>query len=192
MDATDTSHNPGHEPTAANIYLVGMPGSGKTATGKRLAKATGFAFADLDACLVEHEQMPVAEIFARHGEEYFRQLESGQLRQTARWQRHIIATGGGTPCFLDNMAWMNRHGLTLFLDVPLAELVRRLTANAQAQQKRPLFAGKSVDELALSLSAMLQTRLPFYETARFRLLPHETDTAKIVSFLKQKAPRLFG
>ncbi len=192
MDSTDTSNNPGLELVAANIYLVGMPGSGKTATGKRLAKATGFAFADLDARIAEHERMPVAEIFAQHGEEYFRQLESGKLRQTDGWQRHIIATGGGTPCFLDNMAWMNRHGLTLFLEVPLAELVRRLTANAQAQQKRPLFAGKSVDELTESLSLMLQTRLLFYETAHFRLLPHETDTAKIVSFLKQKAPRLFG
>lgn len=192
MDATDSLKNPGLEPAATNIYLVGMPGSGKTATGKRLAKATGLAFADLDARIAEHAQMPVPEIFARYGEEYFRKLESEQLRQTAGWQRHIIATGGGTPCFLGNMAWMNRHGLTLFLDVPLDELVRRLTANAQAQQKRPLFAGKSVDELTESLSAMLQTRLPFYETACFRLLPHQTDTAKIVSFLKQKAPQLFG
>lgn len=175
-----------------NIYLVGMPGSGKTATGKRLAKAAGLVFTDLDARIAEHAQMPVAEIFAQHGEEYFRRVEGEHLKQTADCQRHIIATGGGTPCFSDNMAWMNRHGLTVFLDVPLPELARRLTANAQAQQKRPLFAGKTLDELTESLSMMLQKRLPFYETAHFRLLPHQTDTAQIVSFLKQKAPRFFG
>lgn len=187
----DSFHASGIQPSDNSIYLVGMPGSGKTATGKRLAKAIGFAFADLDARIAEHAQMPVTEIFARHGEGYFRQLESEQLRQVASGP-HVIATGGGTPCFLDNMDWMNRHGLTIFLDVPLPELVRRLTANAQAQQKRPLFAGKSTEELTESLRKMLQTRLPFYENARFRLPPHQTDTAKIVSFLKDKAPQVFG
>jgi shikimate kinase len=174
-----------------NIYLLGMPGSGKTTLGKRLAKACGYAFADLDTLLTQRESLPITEIFARKGEAYFRQAESDALKHTLQLSRHVIATGGGTPCFFDNLTWMNEHGVTLFLDVPLAELLKRLTAHSEAQQKRPLVANKSPEELAESLEAMRTQRLPFYEKAQFRFLPHETHPEKMVSFLKEKAPQLF-
>lgn len=174
-----------------NIYLLGMPGSGKTTLGRRLAKACGYLFADLDAILSQQEAMPVTEIFAQKGEAYFRQAESDALKNTLALPKHVIATGGGTPCFFDNLDWMNQTGITLFLDVSVSELVKRLTANAEAQQKRPLFANKSLAELTESLEVMRANRLPFYEKAHFRLLPHETKPDQIVSFLKAKAPQLF-
>jgi len=171
-----------------NIYLTGMPGSGKTTVGKRLARVAEFTFTDLDVVLSEQEAMPVTDIFARKGEAYFRQAESDALKTTIDSRRSIIATGGGTPCFFDNMDWMNQHGITIFLDVPIAELIRRLTASPQAQQKRPLFANKSHEELTESLYTMQQNRLPFYEKSQFRLLPHQTGPDKIIAFLNEKVP----
>ncbi len=174
-----------------NIYLLGMPGSGKTTLGKRLAKAAGYSFVDLDAILAQQENMPVTDIFSQKGETYFRQAESNAIKETISLSRHVVATGGGTPCFYDNLDWMNRNGITIFLDVSVSELTRRLTANANAQQKRPLVANKTPEELTESLTLMRQNRLPFYEKAQFRFLPHETQPEKIVYLLKEKAPHLF-
>jgi shikimate kinase len=175
-----------------NIYLLGMPGSGKTTLGKRLANVCGYAFADLDAIIAQQEGVPVTDIFAQKGEPYFRQAESNALKDTLGLSAHVIATGGGTPCFFDNLEWMNQHGVTIFLDVSVPELIKRLTTHAEAQQKRPLFANKSIAELTESLEAMRIHRLPFYEKAQFRLLPHETKPGKIASLLKEKAPQLFN
>ncbi len=174
-----------------NIYLVGMPGSGKTTFGKRLAKVSSFSFGDLDQVISQQEALSISEIFTQKGENYFRQAESEALKHTLYLSKNIIATGGGTPCFFDNMDWMNQYGITIFLDVSVAELVKRLTATTEAQQKRPLVANKSLAELTESLEAMLRSRLPFYEKAQFRFMPHETKPEKIVSFLKEKAPQLF-
>ncbi|MDJ1501049.1 shikimate kinase [Cytophagaceae bacterium BD1B2-1] len=174
-----------------NIYLIGMPGSGKTTLGKRLAKTLGFSFTDLDIVLAEQEKMPVTEIFAQKGELYFRQAESECLKKTIQLQRSVIATGGGTPCFFDNMEWMNANGITIFLDVSTEELVKRLTINEDATQKRPLFANKSVQELRSSLETMQTNRLPHYEKSQFRFLPHETKPSFVASQLKERLPELF-
>jgi shikimate kinase len=171
-----------------HIFLIGMPGSGKTSFGKRLAKALDCPFVDLDARLAEAEAMPVAEIFRQKGETYFRHAESETLKNTLSLPPSVVATGGGTPCFFDNMDWMNQHGATVFLDVPLDELARRLTATDEAQRKRPLFAGQSPEQLAASLSQMHQNRLPFYEKARFRLLPSETKPAEVAARLGLPQP----
>ena len=168
-----------------HVFLIGMPGSGKTSFGKRLAKALGRPFADLDAQLAEAEAMPVTEIFRQKGEAYFRQAESETLKNTLSLPPSVVATGGGTPCFFDNMDWMNQHGTTVFLDVPLDELARRLTATSEAQRKRPLFAGQSPEQLAASLGQMNQNRLPFYEKAQLRLLPSETKPNRVAEMITE-------
>lgn len=174
-----------------NIYLTGMPGSGKTTFGKRLAKAMGFTFCDLDVLITEHEKKPVTEIFAQQGETYFRQLESELLKKTLSYTHTIIATGGGTPCFFDNMQWMCMQGITIFLDVTLPELTQRLMVGTKGEQKRPLFANKTPEELQASLAAMRQLRLPYYEQARFHLGPHQIKTEVAMALLQEKAPQLF-
>ncbi|MDJ1492839.1 shikimate kinase [Cytophagaceae bacterium DM2B3-1] len=174
-----------------NIYLIGMPGSGKTTLGKRLAKTLGFSFTDLDIVLAEQEKMPVTEIFAQKGESYFRQAESECLKGTLQLQKSVIATGGGTPCFFDNMAWMNEHGITIFLDVSTDELVKRLTSSEDATQKRPLFANKSVEELRDSIDTMQVNRVPHYEKSQFRFFPHETKPSFVASQLKERFPDSF-
>lgn len=169
-----------------------MPGSGKTTFGKRLAKALGFTFKDLDVLITDHEKKPVTDIFAQQGETYFRQLESRMLKETLSCTRTIIATGGGTPCFFDNMDWMNTQGVTIFLDVSIPELVQRLTTVTKAQQKRPLFADKTPKELLESLQAMHTRRLPYYEQAQIRLVSAEIKPDKAMPVLKEKAPQLFS
>lgn len=149
------------------IYLVGMPGSGKTTFGKLLAKRLSYSFADLDERIVQAEGMPVSELFDTQGEAYFREIESQELKCTINETHVIVATGGGTPCFTGNMDWMNQNGLTVFLNIPLDTIVKRL--GQHARQKRPLFAGKNDEDLRITLAAMHEKRLPFYQQAQLHL-----------------------
>lgn len=82
------------------IYLLGMPGSGKSTLSKQLAKEINYHFLDLDEWIVQHERNSISEIFAIKGEEYFREIERKALLYSLTLQRTVIATGGGTPCFL--------------------------------------------------------------------------------------------
>jgi len=94
------------------FYLIGFMGSGKSFLGRRLANALQLPFLDLDDYLEEWSGRSIPRIFEESGEEAFRKLESEALRDTARLPSAVIACGGGTPCFGDNMAWMNAHGIT--------------------------------------------------------------------------------
>ena len=98
------------------IFLTGLPGAGKTYLGRLWAEDNGLAFYDLDEMIEKEERMSVEKIFATYGEGYFREKEAAVLRNTDRFDDCIIACGGGTPCFFDNMDWMRRNGITVFLD----------------------------------------------------------------------------
>lgn len=116
------------------IYILGMPASGKTTFGRGLAHALGYRFLDLDEEIVRREKMPVAEIFQRKGEEYFRRKETEALRRTGQLAYTVVAVGGGTPCFFDNMDYIREHGFSIFLDTPPEIVEKRLS-----EGKRPLF-----------------------------------------------------
>ena len=122
------------------LYLTGFMGSGKSLIGKKLAEKLQFKFLDLDTAIEEYAGKSVAEIFVEKGEAAFREMEQKMVRQTDKLQNTIIATGGGTPCFYENMDWMNKHGLTIFLEVSPEILAQRLKGE---KQKRPLLAGKN-------------------------------------------------
>lgn len=145
------------------VFLIGYMGAGKTTLGKAFARAMNLGFIDLDWYIEERFHKTVGALFAEKGEEEFRLLEKRMLHEVADFEDVVISTGGGTPCFFDNMEFMNTRGGTVFLDVKLNVLFRRLKV---AKHQRPLLAQKSDDELASFISEALQQRMPFYSKAK--------------------------
>ena len=135
---------------ASIIFLTGFMGSGKTYWGRKLADAIDRPFYDLDQLIESRQQQSVAAVFSEAGEATFRELERETLHQTTALPPAIVATGGGTPCFFDNMTWMNEVGLTIFLDTPAAILADRLK---HERAFRPLLA--TVNEPAPAPDALL-------------------------------------
>lgn len=147
------------------IFLVGLPGSGKTTLGRQLAKRLNISFLDLDAEIEKAEQSVISEIFSRKGEDYFRKAESERLQKLGdSSQDFVLSTGGGAPCFFDNMKNMNAAGKTIFLDVPTAEIMNRLLRTDLA--KRPLFAKMNPEEFKDKIEFMRSQRFPFYKQAQ--------------------------
>ncbi len=138
-------------------------GCGKTTFGKKLASSLAYNFFDLDHEIEGQVEQSIAEYFAAHGEASFRELESSVLKSGAYPQDSVISTGGGTPCFYDNMDWMNANGLTIYLEMPPLALARRLE---KGKSKRPLL--KDLDEAGLVrfIEGKLAERLPFYSRAK--------------------------
>lgn len=155
------------------IFLIGFMGSGKSYTGKQLANALNYNCIDLDEYLIQKNGQTIPEIFQTNGESHFRYLERKALHDMAKYERTIIATGGGTPCFYDNMDWMNRQGVTLYLDVHPQVIIKRLT-NETLQ--RPLLAGKSIEQVQQFIIHKIHERSPYYEQAQFKYTLHREKT----------------
>jgi len=145
------------------VFLTGFMGAGKTTAGKKLATAMGFGFTDLDAFIEEQEGISIEAYFETYGEAKFRQTEQAYLRQTANRQNMVVATGGGTPCFHDNMDWMNQHGVTVYLKMSPAALASRLKPG---KDKRPLLASLNESELPGFIESRLTEREKYYSRAQ--------------------------
>ncbi len=151
---------------------MGFMGSGKTTLGRALHASTGVDFVDLDNAIEERAGMTIKAIFAAQGEAAFRELETQTLSAVAD-RGGIIACGGGTPCFGNNMALMNSIGTTVWLQAPEALLVDRLIA---ASAKRPLIAGMSRDELTAYVHKTVAARTPHYSLAAATFDASNLDT----------------
>lgn len=145
-----------------NIFLIGMPSSGKSTLGKRIADTLHYRFVDTDKIIVREEGRSIAQIFAESGEAYFREAERRVLRTIKPGGSLVVSTGGGMPCFHDNMPYINATGISVFLDVPVETLVKRMVAHAQ--EDRPLHS-PSDPELLASLRQRYTTRFPIYNQA---------------------------
>lgn len=154
------------------IFLTGYMGAGKTTLGKALARHLRVAFIDLDWYIEERFHKTVGELFAERGETGFRELERNMLHEAGEFEDVVISTGGGAPCFFDNMDYMNRTGQTVFLDVRPGVLFRRLRV---AKQQRPILQGKKDDELLAFIEEALARRAPFYTQARYRFCADELE-----------------
>jgi len=158
------------------IFLVGFMGGGKSTLGKKLSELMNISFIDLDSKIEEGERKPVSEIFKSRGEEYFRNLEVEALRKTARIRHAVIATGGGAPCFHDNMEWMNENGITVYLQAEPGELYHRLL---KERETRPLLAHLGDVALFDFIMSSLAHREPYYAEATIKL-PIKTATATAI------------
>ena len=134
-------------------------GSGKTTAGQLLAERLQYGFADLDALIEDREGMAVTEIFTMKGEDYFRKKEAEVLHDIFGRDRLVIACGGGTPCFFDNMEKMKSAGLTVYLKVSTALLARRLSGG---HASRPLVSGIQGDMLKSHIRKLLAGREGWY------------------------------
>jgi shikimate kinase len=145
-----------------------MPASGKSTLGQRLAQKQGWHFVDLDHAIATHYGASIGQIFAQEGEQEFRKLEAQTLRNLRFGDNTVLSVGGGTPCFHQNIAYLNTLGYTVFVDTPLPVIVERTLA---APDERPLYQGLSVDAVTQKVDALYQARLPYYLQARYRYVP---------------------
>lgn len=144
------------------IFLTGYMGAGKTTLGKAFARKLNIPFVDLDWYMEERFHKTVGELFAERGEAGFRELERTMLHEVGAFEDVIISTGGGAPCFFDNMEFMNNNGTTVFLNVHPDILFRRLRI---AKHQRPILQGKKDEELKEFIVQALEKRAPFYSQA---------------------------
>jgi shikimate kinase len=142
-----------------------MPSAGKTTIGKQMAFSLGYEFIDLDYIIEQKAGLSIPELFALYGETYFRKLEQEAVQWACSKTNIVVATGGGAPCFFDNLEKMNASGKSIYLKISVIELVARLYGNGQ--RNRPLLAGKSKEVLTDELTEKLTYRETFYNRATY-------------------------
>lgn len=147
------------------IFLIGLPGSGKSTLGKELARKLELVFIDLDTEIEKACGKNVRTIFSEHGEVFFREREAQILKDySERENGFVMATGGGAPCFHSGIDVMNQAGLTVFLDVPVDVIVQRL--NEEEKRNRPLLNISALDTVQSHLESLLKQRREVYQQAR--------------------------
>lgn len=148
------------------IYLIGYMGSGKSHLGRKFSKYLGVEFVDMDHYIEERNCKTIPQIFAEEGEAEFRKKERKALKELSLFTDIVIATGGGAPCFFDNMDLMNKSGKTIYLNIDPKILANRLL---KSKTERPLIKGKSREELVVFIDKMLKMRNNFYSKAKFQI-----------------------
>ena len=169
------------------IFLVGYMGCGKSTIGRLLAKRLQWSFVDMDAYIENRHHKTINELFAERGEEVFRRLERSALEEISCFDLAVISTGGGAPCFFDNIDLMNQSGICIYIAMTPEALSRRLAANTQ---NRPLLRNKKEDELQLFIRTQLAQRQPFYDKAIYKVNNDEKkpqDTAEEIFNLLNSA-----
>ncbi len=166
------------------MYLVGFMAAGKTTVGRALAERLGWRVEDIDDLIEKRERMTVADIFARHGEPYFRQAEREILRLLQPMRHVIVATGGGTFADADNRALINIDGVSVWLDLPLEEVIARIPVDG----RRPLAADRA------ALERLYLSRVEAYNQAHHRIdssrLPLPAVVDRICEALREPPPLL--
>lgn len=162
------------------IYLVGMPGSGKSSSGTLLARLLGYDFEDLDSAIELQAGMSVKEIFNLRGEDYFRDLETQCLEVSYTRSQLVVATGGGA--VLRNMDSMLGQGLVLWLDIPVHELISRISSGAD---RRPMFRNLSTEKVEMKVWELYRQRRDFYALAHHRVVDEQSllDWGQRILFL---------
>lgn len=154
------------------IFIIGYMGAGKTTLGKRLAERLNYHFYDLDEMIEISTCYSIGAYYEKFGEGSFRQKEREILLSHLDDQRTIIATGGGTPCYADNMELMNKKGITVYVEVGFETIMKRLAGKLQ---QRPLLKDIPQELLPQFLMAQLKTRQEFYSKARIKVDGEDVD-----------------
>lgn len=153
-------------------------GSGKSTAGKQLAVRLGYQFIDLDEYIERMTGLTVSSIFLTQGENAFRRMERDALDQIEKLQNVVVATGGGAPCFSDNMDFMNKSGKTVYLKISVERLVERLQPE---KEKRPLISGKRDEELEPYIRETLKEREAYYRKANIVVTGDPPDIDRLLS-----------
>lgn len=167
--------------TSKIVFLIGYMGSGKSTTGRRLARRLGWTFVDLDQEIVKSIGMSIPDYFSQYGESAFRTIERDALRALDLNTPAVVATGGGTPCYHANMDWMNAHGKTIYLRLSSKVLWQRLSRTDVSL--RPVLKGLEGEELLQFIESKLADRHPFYQQAQVVVDPLRDKVNDIVDKL---------
>ena len=171
------------------VILIGYMGAGKTTIGKALSKDMGITFYDLDWYIESRMRKTVAQIFAERGEEGFRKIEYNMLHEVAEFEDVIISCGGGTPCFFDNMDYLNQQGQVVYLKAAPEVLYKHLL---MGKIERPLLKGKSPEELIAFIREQLEKREVFYSKAQYTLDVSLMDNYDKIKVTIAKLKELLG
>lgn len=144
------------------IYLIGFSASGKSTLGKIIAEKLNYHFIDLDEAISQQQGKSINALFDEFGEEGFRKIEQQLLVNTLFLTETVIACGGGTPCYSDNIDFLLRNGTVIYFEVDEVILLERMVNNTA---ERPLFKGKTKEEIAIHITNLLNVRKEFYERA---------------------------
>jgi shikimate kinase len=167
---------------ANKIFLIGFMGSGKSTTGKKLASHLKWTFIDLDEKIENMTGMKIRDIFSEKGEAFFRRTESEVLQEMASESNAVISTGGGTPCFGDNMDFMLRTGITVYLRMTPTRLKNRL---AGSSDRRPLLKDIGKEDLEEYIAGKLSEREKWYSRAEIIIDGFNTDFSMLYSSVKK-------
>ncbi len=148
------------------VYLIGLPGSGKSTSGKRFAKQLGWAYADLDKLVAIRAGQSISDIFHKEGELVFRKYEQALLHETAASNQIVIGCGGGTAAFEDNIDWMRAHGVVIWINISIAELSKRLLKSVN---ERPMFPNRDPSAIKKQLQSLFEDRQQFYQQAHIQV-----------------------
>jgi shikimate kinase len=163
------------------LFICGLPGSGKSTLGKKLANKLKFSFIDLDIQVLEDTGISPAQLISEHSEDVFRKKEAQALRKIKTDADLIVSCGGGTPCFEHNLEWMLERGTCVYLDVPEGMVLNRLQQGETGD--RPLI--NQVDPLA-SLRELIEKRKECYDRIPHRIEPHRLSFAELVDWVREK------
>lgn len=161
------------------LFIIGYMASGKTTFGKSLAEKLDTTFIDLDEYIEKEQNRSISQIFEEEGEEGFRKIEKEMLKKAVEEEPDVVmACGGGTPCFFDNMEFLNGNGITVFLETSIPVLISRLQ---EENEKRPLVRGKSDDEIREKVLTQLCDRLPHYMEAKLKWHGDDLNSEKEIN-----------
>ena len=171
------------------IIIRGYMGAGKTTVGRALSRELGIPFYDLDWYIESRMRKTVKQLFDERGEEGFRRIERNMLHEVAEFENVIVSCGGGTPCFFDNMEYMNQQGQTVYLQASPEVLYGHLL---MGKSVRPLLLGKTREELLVFIKEQLKQREPYYSQARHILNVDLMDNYDKIKISVQNVRQLLG
>lgn len=167
----------------AKFFLTGYMGSGKSTVGEKLAAKLKYDFIDLDKLIESDYKQSIPEIFATKGEKEFRAMEHNTLKRVIEKNNVVVACGGGTPCYYDNMELMSKNGVTVYIKMSVDALVDRLT---NAKEKRPLIENKTAPELRSFIKRQLEKREDIYHKAQYTVKGKDLNVDELALFVKKE------
>jgi shikimate kinase len=163
------------------IFIIGFMGSGKSTFGKKLAKALGLDFYDLDKMVEEKAKCSVSDIFKYLGEDTFRRMESDTLKSFSNKTDFVLSTGGGTPCYFDNMDFILKNGICIYLDMDAKSIFDRLK---KAKKVRPSIAGLNEIQLMEFIDETLKRRQDIYIRAHHKISGINIEVKDVLKILR--------